>query len=210
MNRKQLLLSSAILCALGGAAWGPAVAQEATFPSKPITLVIPFPPGGATDVAPITVPAPARLSITTLWPSLSPSFLPISRPSTSVAPPGGNGITSVMGLEGKAASCAMAGANAVDPRAAQTAADKSSCLRFTAWLQTKSEKKEEKRRCSAIRPAQPARHARAAQSPGTAHRVPAGRPWSTPGGWPDATPRRCPCYAARPARRWCRSTSPGR
>lgn len=50
MNRKQLLLSSAILCALGGAAWGPAVAQEATFPSKPITLVIPFPPGGATDV----------------------------------------------------------------------------------------------------------------------------------------------------------------
>lgn len=41
MNRKQLLLSSAILCALGGAAWGPAVAQEATFPSKPITLVIP-------------------------------------------------------------------------------------------------------------------------------------------------------------------------
>ncbi len=50
MNRKQLLLSSAILCALGGAAWVPAVAQEATFPTKPITLVIPFPPGGATDV----------------------------------------------------------------------------------------------------------------------------------------------------------------
>ncbi|WP_228895193.1 tripartite tricarboxylate transporter substrate binding protein [Acidovorax sp. Leaf73] len=50
MNRKQLLLSSAILCALWGAAWGPAMAQEATFPSKPITLVIPFPPGGATDV----------------------------------------------------------------------------------------------------------------------------------------------------------------
>lgn len=50
MNRKQLLLSSAVLCALGGAAWGPAVAQEAAFPTKPITLVIPFPPGGATDV----------------------------------------------------------------------------------------------------------------------------------------------------------------
>ncbi|PTT22049.1 ABC transporter substrate-binding protein [Acidovorax sp. HMWF029] len=50
MNRKQLLLSSAILCALGAAAWGPAVAQEAAFPNKPITLVIPFPPGGATDV----------------------------------------------------------------------------------------------------------------------------------------------------------------
>jgi len=50
MNRKQLLLSSAILCALGAAAWGPAMAQEAAFPTKPITLVIPFPPGGATDV----------------------------------------------------------------------------------------------------------------------------------------------------------------
>ena len=50
MNRKQLLLSSAILCALWGAAWGPAMAQEATVPTKPITLVIPFPPGGATDV----------------------------------------------------------------------------------------------------------------------------------------------------------------
>ncbi|MBU1352179.1 MAG: tripartite tricarboxylate transporter substrate binding protein [Gammaproteobacteria bacterium] len=50
MNRKQLLLSSAVICALGAAAWGPAVAQEAAFPTKPITLVIPFPPGGATDV----------------------------------------------------------------------------------------------------------------------------------------------------------------
>ncbi len=50
MNRKQLLLSSAVVCALGAAAWGPAVAQEGAFPNKPITLVIPFPPGGATDV----------------------------------------------------------------------------------------------------------------------------------------------------------------
>ena len=49
MNRKKLLLS-AVVCALGAAAGAPAMAQEAAFPNKPITLVIPFPPGGATDV----------------------------------------------------------------------------------------------------------------------------------------------------------------
>ena len=49
MNRKQLFLS-AVICAMGAAAWLPAMAQENAFPNKPITLVIPYPPGGATDV----------------------------------------------------------------------------------------------------------------------------------------------------------------
>ena len=47
MNRKTML--SMLACALGAAAFAPAHAQEA-FPSRPITLVIPFPAGGATDV----------------------------------------------------------------------------------------------------------------------------------------------------------------
>ena len=33
MNRKQLLLSVAVCAALGAAAWAPAMAQEAAFPT---------------------------------------------------------------------------------------------------------------------------------------------------------------------------------
>ncbi|MBL6652627.1 MAG: tripartite tricarboxylate transporter substrate binding protein, partial [Reyranella sp.] len=43
MNRRTLILASLVASAAGGAR-----AQQ-TFPSQPIKLVVPFPPGGGTD-----------------------------------------------------------------------------------------------------------------------------------------------------------------
>ena len=47
MNRTTLVALAAISLALAGAP--PAFAQAA-FPSKPIRIVVPFPPGGTTDI----------------------------------------------------------------------------------------------------------------------------------------------------------------
>ncbi len=45
MNRRKLLLAS-----LAAPALAPGLAAAQTFPSRPITLLVPFPPGGSTDI----------------------------------------------------------------------------------------------------------------------------------------------------------------
>jgi len=46
--KRQMMLALAALACLGS--WGLAAAQSANWPAKPITLIVPFPPGGVTDL----------------------------------------------------------------------------------------------------------------------------------------------------------------
>ena len=63
-----------------------------------------YPSGAALATAsvPITPPAPARFSTTTVWPSAGCSFSAITRAMMSVVPPGGNGTTIRTGRFGHA------------------------------------------------------------------------------------------------------------
>ena len=65
-----------------------------------------WPSGGiaAENSMPTIEPAPARFSITTVWPSRLPRSAPSSRATMSVLPPGAQGTTMRSGLSGQAAA----------------------------------------------------------------------------------------------------------
>ena len=50
MHTLHLSRRAALACSLAVLASAPAVAQEASYPSKPITIVVGYPPGGSTDL----------------------------------------------------------------------------------------------------------------------------------------------------------------
>ena len=53
-----------------------------------------------TTAAAIWAPPPGLLSITMGWPSCAPSSGPMARMRVSTAPPGGKGMTNLIGLDG--------------------------------------------------------------------------------------------------------------
>ncbi|HEY1227895.1 MAG TPA: alpha/beta fold hydrolase, partial [Ramlibacter sp.] len=48
-NRRSLLRHAVLLALAAGAVWSPATFAQGAWPAKPITMVVPFPPGGVAD-----------------------------------------------------------------------------------------------------------------------------------------------------------------
>lgn len=84
MTRRQTLLALAACATLGALALAPTPARASEFPERPVRLIVPFGPGGATDVA-------ARILAESMTRSLGQSVIVENRP-------GGNGVIAIQAV----------------------------------------------------------------------------------------------------------------
>ena len=99
-------------------------ALMACVPTVPMTSVLPSAAALATWSLPIVPPAPARLSMITVWCNVLPSASATTRPTVSVVVPGPNGTIILIG----APSCAAATPAAATSQPATSVATR--CLRM--------------------------------------------------------------------------------
>ena len=112
MNRRDVLRNAIVVALLGAAT----TAMADTYPSKPVTIVIPFPPGGTLDVV-------GRMLAQKLTEQMGQSFIVDNRPGA-----GGTIGASVV-------KNARADGYTLLPNASRATAmaARVKCLRFMAW-----------------------------------------------------------------------------